>query len=426
MPSERVLPEILAELELAGAGPDRVTLLSGTRFQGALENMDEQQQFRFRVGEQVREIPQADLTLFGEYRDVETGPQLALADGSVLRADLLQLEAGQLWIGDAAGLGRGLWSDQRLPLPIVRGVLLQPPANSLARDKSLAAMLAGRRAADELLLLGGETLRGTVLSIPLAGKFAPENPSGKAPLDFFMISLPGAKEPLKVAAGKVAAILFRGDPAPIAPRDRLVVGFRDGSLLQVQQFQRMESGPSVKLVCGQSLQSPLNDAAPLWRQITLVQNHSPRVTYLSDLPILGYKQIPFLSLAWRYGADKNVLGGRPRSGGCVALKGIGMHSASRLAYDLGGEFDRLEAELALDDQAGLRGSVIGKILVEREAGRWTTVYESPVIRGGDKPAIVTAGLKNAQRVALLIEFADHGDECDYANWLNIRVIKSAP
>jgi hypothetical protein len=32
-------------------------------------------------------------------------------------------------------------------------------------------------------------------------------------------------------------------------------------------------------------------------------------------------------------------------------------------------------------------------------------------------------VRSAQRLAILVDFADRGDQCDYANWLDLRLIK---
>jgi hypothetical protein len=144
--------------------------------------------------------------------------------------------------------------------------------------------------------------------------------------------------------------------------------------------------------------------------------------WLSDLTPLGYKHIPFLSVERPFGADRNVLGSRMRIGGNIYRKGLGMPSAARLAYDVTG-YRKLEAEIAIDDEAGLRGSVVFKVLVEMASNEWQVAYESPVVRGGDAPFAVSIDLKGAARLALLSDFADRGDECDWADWLHARLIK---
>ena len=104
------------------------------------------------------------------------------------------------------------------------------------------------------------------------------------------------------------------------------------------------------------------------------------------------------------------------------MRGLGMHSASRLAYDVPSGWNRLEADIALDDAAGLEGSAIFKVVVEN-GGQWQAAYESPIVRGGDAPLPVKIDLKGVTRAALLVEYADRGDVLDHANWLNVRLVK---
>ena len=76
------------------------------------------------------------------------------------------------------------------------------------------------------------------------------------------------------------------------------------------------------------------------------------MVYLSDLKAAGYRHIPYLQLSWPYRTDRSVLGARLRVGGRVFLKGLGMHSPSRLTYDLLQPYRRFDAQLAIDDDAG--------------------------------------------------------------------------
>ena len=81
------------------------------------------------------------------------------------------------------------------------------------------------------------------------------------------------------------------------------------------------------------------------------------------------------------------------------------------------------ADLALDDSAGTRGSVIYRVFLEREAGDWQSAYESPIVRGGEPPLPLSLDVTGALRLALIVDFADRGDELDHANWLNARLVK---
>jgi hypothetical protein len=62
-------------------------------------------------------------------------------------------------------------------------------------------------------------------------------------------------------------------------------------------------------------------------------------------------------------------------------------------------------------------------LLETAPSEWTPAYESPILRGGDPPLPISVDLKGAKRMALIVDFADRGDECDWANWLQSRLTK---
>ena len=142
-----------------------------------------------------------------------------------------------------------------------------------------------------------------------------------------------------------------------------------------------------------------------------------RVVYLSDLKPASYRHIPYLQLAWPYQADRSVLGGRLRAGGRLYLKGLGMHSPSRITYDLDEPYRRFEAEVAIDAEAGARGSVVFRVFVDDGGGTWQEQATSEIVRGGEPPVPISVDLTGAKRISLLVDFADRGDELDHADWL---------
>ncbi|MGE0758017.1 MAG: NPCBM/NEW2 domain-containing protein, partial [Pirellulaceae bacterium] len=108
------------------------------------------------------------------------------------------------------------------------------------------------------------------------------------------------------------------------------------------------------------------------------------------------------------------------------VKGLGMHGTSRLAYDLNQQYERLEAEIALDSASSSLGSVVFRVLVEQVAaeggaGGWEVVYESPLVRPGDGPRSISIDVTRAARLALIVDSAAHGDIGDWADWLNARL-----
>ena len=146
------------------------------------------------------------------------------------------------------------------------------------------------------------------------------------------------------------------------------------------------------------------------------------VVYLSDLTATSYRHVPFLDVKWDYHRDRNVLLGTLRANSFTYLKGIGMHSPSRLNYRLDRRFDRFQAELALDDRVGKRGSVVCKLYVDDGSGKWKSAYTSPVIRGGAPPLPINVDVREARQMTLLVDVADRGDQLDHINWLDARLV----
>jgi hypothetical protein len=413
------------------AGPARAAdptafLIDEPPLSARLAGIDREWNVSFRVGERVRVVPIKDLAYWGRYADVESGPQILLAGGGVIRADVLSLDDRALVLGDATGLGRGLWDESTLPRSAVRGILYQPPADAAARDRLLDELAKDAGGEDRLLLVGGESVRGVLTAAPLDGRFLPENQ--KPGQGVFQLVRRGASEPLALPAAKVVALSLAA--ADRSGASATWLGLRDGSLVGVATIEVSGDVVSLKLAGGGTLVTTLagrtDPAATFWDEVTLIQSASPRVTWLSDLKTLGYKHIPFLATEWPFAVDRTVTGTRLRTGDAVFLKGLGMHTTSRLAYDVAG-FRKFEAELALDATAGRGGSVIYKVLLQGAAGgeatAWTPAYESPVIRGHQPPVAISIDLKGASRLALIVEFADRGDELDHANWLNARLVK---
>jgi hypothetical protein len=277
---------------------------------------------------------------------------------------------------------------------------------------------------DRLILQGGESIGGTLLAAPANGRLAVEGV--KPGQEVFLIAKGNNLAPLSIPAAKVVA--YR---APVAVSSRsttgaAVLGLGDGSLLRATAITVKGDQVTIALAAGGKLQTTLagrdDPDKKFWDAIEFIQPLSPRVRWLPLDKSLGYKHIPFVSVERDLGIDRNVLGSRLRTGGATFLQGLGMPSTSRVAYGVAG-YRKFEAELALDDAAGNKGSVVFRVLLESAPNDWKSAYESPIVRGGDGPLPISVDLKGAMRMALIVDFADRGDECDWANWLQARLIR---
>jgi hypothetical protein len=409
----------VAESDSASAIP-----VDGQSFDAHVAGIDANWNITFQSADGQRVLAAADVVRWGSYKDTEKAAQIVLADGGVLTALVLKITSDHLIVDSSIGFLQPLWGEVKLPLSAVRGVVFRPPALPLARDRLIKQVAATRGEDDRLLLDNGDVLTGTLAAA--AAVEAPANqvrdPTADEPPQTIPWRTMAGKPPIPISLDRVLALIF--NPALVdAPKPRglqVLCGFRDGSLLYVSKAIVEDGRAHLTLTSGIQLQA---DAATFFEQLTSLQPLTPRVTYLSDLTPIGNKHIPFLSLSWPHGVDENLLGGRLRAGDAAYVKGLSMHSTSRLAYELGGNYSRFQAELAIDASAALRGSVEFRVFLEDSTGTWTAAYKSPIIRGGASPVPITIDITGAQRMALIIDFADRGDELDHANWLDARLVK---
>src|SRR5687768_13537330 len=272
----------------SAAAQTTATLADGQRLEADLAGIDAEGKISLALADAVRVVPAANLVLWGSYRDAQRGPQILLADGSLIKADVLDIGRQQVTIGDATGLGRVLWEVSHLPRSSVRGIIYQPPADPIARDKLLFALRDSQPREDEIHLLGGEVIRGTLVS-DACDRAGPQPAAVQQ--DSLKLAIAGRDEPLAVSLGKVQALVVvgarRAEPPPGGEEVPVIVGMGDGTLVRCRQVKLGRGSVQLVLAGGGELTALLetgDDAAPtFWDRVTLVQPLTPRAVYLSDL-----------------------------------------------------------------------------------------------------------------------------------------------
>lgn len=405
---------ILASGTCAADKSGQAILTDGSRIQGTLVALDENGGTLLKTANGTRQLNAKELIHWGEFRDQPQGSSVILAGGSTLAGNIFAISETVIHFESP------VFSAATLNRKQVRGILWRPPADALRRDQLVSRLVNESRTRDQLWMANGDELEGEVTP---AGD--PARIAGHGLVEIGIVPRAGSQSLVIPVEGVVAAGLASSAVNAERPKGScFLLGLRDGSRMWTTKISRTEMQVQLSLVGGETL---VADAELFWGQVTAIQVLGTHVTYLSDLPTLGYKHIPFLSTAWEYGQDRNVLGGMLRNGGRIYPRGIGMHSTSRLAYELNGQFRRFEADIAVDDAAGGRGSTVFRLFVERGAAdesnsRWQVAYQSPIIRGGDQPLPVSVDVSGIARLALVVDFADRGDEGDHADWLNARLV----
>jgi hypothetical protein len=143
-----------------------------------------------------------------------------------------------------------------------------------------------------------------------------------------------------------------------------------------------------------------------------------RAVYLSDLKPVKYEHTPYLSVHWPWIRDGSVTGDELSLADGVHDKGIGMHSESRLTYDLAGQYQSFEALVGLDVRSGKEGSVRVQVMVD---GALQPIGGE--LQGGDPARAVRVRVAGAKQITLAVLFGRHGDVQDHVDWADARLIK---
>jgi hypothetical protein len=372
------------------ADPLAIVPVDGEPFAAALAALDDDGTLLLATADGERSLPLNDLVSIGAPAPWGHGTWVLLADGGLLAADVLGLANEALQI-DSSALG-----PRSLPLERVAGVLLRPPSDPRERDPLIDRLLAAEGATDRLLLENGDELAGT-----LAG------------LSDYELEVSVGGETQRVPLERTVAVVLNPQLQARRRADRwgTLVGLSDGSLLRAESLSINDAGANLTLAGVEAWTLPAE-------RIALVQPLAGRAVYLSDLPVSGYKHVPFLTLEWPYTLDRAVTGTRLAAGGRMYSKGVGMHSAARLTFKLDRPYRRLDALAAIDDAAGPGGSVTFRVFVGREER-----FASAPVRGGQPPVPVSVDLSGAETVSLVVDFGERGDERDYADWLEARLVE---
>ncbi len=291
---------LIASHAIAAAPVGEAILADGEAFRGALGGIGPGWNLRFDVaGAAPRELPAADLIRWGEFVEKSAGPQVLLADGGLIVADVRQIDREKL------ALESDLLGSVALPLDVVPAVLFHPPSDRHRRDQLVRRLLSAGGESDRVLLDNGDELSGTLAALH-DDVATLETDTGK----------------IEVELARIAALVFNPTLARRSESrsQRALVCLRDGSRLLATGLETAGTKTNLQLPEGVRLAAE-TDA------IVALQPLGGRAVYLSDLKPAGYKHIPFLQLAWPYETDRNVSADLLRAGGKLRLKGLGMHSA---------------------------------------------------------------------------------------------------
>lgn len=317
-----------------------------------------------------------------------------------VNGDRLTGTVGDL-IGEKLGFTARLGKDQEMMLPLsaLSVLWIADPANVERPDLLRRRLAAEKRSHDLVWLRNGDLLQGNLLKIEA---------------DTVLMEI-GRKD-VKVERPSVAVIALNTELAralkPQGIHGCLVLA--NGTRLTLTTVRADARTLSSQTVFGAKVETPLD-------QVVALDQRQGRAVYLSDLKPAVYQYTPFLpGLVFPLMNDTNVQGDELRLGGGCHVKGLGMHSPSRVSYALGGAYRRFEAVVGLDDRTGQQGCARVRVLLD---GKPADLGPDQELTARDGPRAVQVSTGGVKELTLIVESGRFPFVQGQVNWGDARLVK---
>jgi len=313
---------------------------------------------------------------------------LRLANGDVLDGRIVAGDADTVVI-EAPWCGRlvvPLESVERIDAARATQSAHRESANWLMRRKDLDQ--------DAILLTNGDVLQGFLKSIDAIGA-AIEGDLGENLVPHRLI-----------VTIRLASAVFAGLDSPHAR-----IALRGGCRLTVTELDWIGDVVEAAHVGGQRLRF---DAA----QVVEIEFVGGRWEWLSTHQPISFEHTPMLSVGWEYSIDRNVLGGPIEIDGRRFDHGLGVHSRSRLVYELQGDYEEFVTLFGIDDNSGPKADVSVSVLVDGQRR-----LAEKHVRRGKLYGPIRINVARANRIELVVDFGENGNIQDRFNWVEPALIR---
>jgi hypothetical protein len=246
---------------------------------------------------------------------------------------------------------------------------------------------------DVILHTGGERLAGSVV------RFSSTH----------VVLFDGSDE-RSVAWTAVRAILFAVPGRAAHDGLSALVELTDGTCLAARKLSWQGNALRLELTCGGSAELERGDVAA-------VEIRGGRRTWLSELPPARYESIPWMEKTWPFRVDQSVVGGPLAVGGRVYRRGLGLHAACSISWDLGGRYERFRCLVGMDESAGdLADSDVRVFIDDRESAA------IPRLAAGGEAVPIEVDVRGAKQLRFEVGFGGGGHVQDRVNLLEPALI----
>lgn len=197
---------------------------------------------------------------------------------------------------------------------------------------------------------------------------------------------------------------------PEAPDRLWLVRLSDGSRITAVSIATPAAGKLLlSAVFGVQVEVPLKKVSSLQPV-----GFGPR--FLSDLEPTQYEFTPFLTGDWKLGRDHSVSGIPLMVGGREFDKGIGLHSKSKVTYQLEAKYSRLLGRIALNDFAD--GNARCHFVLDGKV-----VWKSgSLTRSSEAKKLGVIDLTGGKQLTIEVGFGARGDVQDHVDLVDVVLV----
>jgi hypothetical protein len=229
---------------------------------------------------------------------------------------------------------------------------------------------------------------------------------------------------------RLLKLLSDGKPREIDQSRIVAVGF-DGSLvnyprpksgfLELTLYDGTRFGATDSRIDDGNIEATARFGGKVRFQLSeLVGVHvvSQSYVYLTERKPVRTSYFPYVGPTREFRVDRTVDGHLFSLAGQVFDHGLGTQSRTLLAYRIEPGDRRFQALVGVDERAGPSGSVVFRVLVDKEQR-----FKSGPLSHRDAPQAIDVDLAGGKFLILDTDFGERGNIRDFANWVEARLVR---
>jgi hypothetical protein len=283
-----------------------------------------------------------------------------------------------------------------VPLDGILGMILKVAGPGENFESLRNQVLFESRSSEVVWLTNGDRLEGSFLG-----------------MDDRAIKLQIAEKPVEIE--RSGAVAMGLDPALIRyPRPQgafLEATLCDGTRIGLASARLVEGNVEGTTRFGKAVRFPETALAQL-------HSRSPSVIYLSERKTAAAQYDSYVGPTRPFRVDRAVDGQPFQLGGQTYDRGIGTESRSLIAFRIEPGDRRFQALIGVDERAGPPGSVVFRVLVDRQER-----FKSAPLTDRDPPRSLDIDLAGGKVLILVTEFGERGNVRDLADWAEARIVR---